>query len=230
MEHLPLFIGILFGLTTYLCVALFYKASHYSTLLLCIILIWLLVQTVLSTHGFYKLTQQVPPRFVLLLVPPLLVTGCLFLFPKGRLFIDSLNIRTLTILHVIRIPVEVCLYLLCMHRVIPQLMTFGGRNFDILSGISAPLVYYFGFIKKRMSKKALLAWNIICLGLVLHIVVNVVLSAPLPFQQFGFEQPNLALLYFPFVWLPCCVVPVVIFSHLASIRQLLPVCVQEKTA
>jgi hypothetical protein len=65
-----------------------------------------------------------------------------------------------------------------------------------------------------------LLWNFICLGLLVNIIVNAVLSAPFPFQQFGFSQPNIAVLYFPYVWLPCGIVPLVLLSHLAVIRQL----------
>lgn len=100
-------------------------------------------------------------------------------------------------------------------------MTFEGRNFDILSGLTAPVVYYFGFIKKGLNKKLILVWNLICLGLLINIVAIAVLSAPFPFQKFAFDQPDIAVLYFPFNWLPCCVVPLVLFSHLATIRQLL---------
>lgn len=100
-------------------------------------------------------------------------------------------------------------------------MTFEGRNFDILSGISAPFIYYFGFIKYKLSNKILLAWNILCLGLLINIVTNAVLSLPYPFQQFAFSQPNIAILYFPFIWLPAVIVPIVLLSHLASIRVLI---------
>jgi len=116
--------------------------------------------------------------------------------------------------------VELMLLWLFMHKAVPQLMTFEGRNFDILSGLSAPFIYYFGFVKKSLGKPVILIWNFICLGLLLNIVVNAVLSVPTPLQQFAFDQPNIAILYFPFVWLPCCVVPIVLLSHLAVIRQL----------
>jgi len=43
----------------------------------------------------------------------------------------------------------------------------------------------------------------------------------LPIQQFAFEQPNRAVLYFPFIWLPSVVIPIFIFSHLAAFWQLL---------
>lgn len=100
-------------------------------------------------------------------------------------------------------------------------MTFEGRNFDMLSGLTAPLIFYTGFAKNRVHKKLLLFWNLICLALLINIVVIAVLSAPFAFQLFSFEQPNIAILYFPFVWLPGVVVPLAALSHLASIRQLL---------
>ena len=66
----------------------------------------------------------------------------------------------------------------------------------------------------------ILLWNFIALVLLINIVVNAVLSAPFPFQQFAFDQPNIAVLYFPFVLLPAFIVPIVLFGHLVSIRQL----------
>jgi hypothetical protein len=123
--------------------------------------------------------------------------------------------------HIIRIPVEIVLFWLFLNKTIPQLMTFEGRNFDILSGLTAPFTYYFGFVKQNLSRNMLLIWNFICLGLLINIVANAALSIPTPFQQFGFEQPNIAVLHFPFVWLPGCLVPMVLFAHLVNIRQLL---------
>ncbi len=99
-------------------------------------------------------------------------------------------------------------------------MTFEGNNFDIFSGLTAPLVYYFGFNKEMMNRNIILAWNIICLGLLLNVVITGILSAPTPFQQIAMDQPNIALLHFPFNWLPC-LVPLVLFAHLVSIRQLI---------
>ena len=221
MENLPAFISIVFGLTTLLTVGLFYKATNNSKLTLVILLIWLAIQAVIGLSGFYTVTDTIPPRFLLLVVPPILLIIGLFTTSSGRQYIDSLDIKTLTILHTIRIPVEVVLFWLFVNKTVPELMTFEGRNFDIISGLTAPAIFYFGFIKNQIDKKLILVWNFICLGLLINIVVNAVLSAPFPFQKFAFDQPNIAVLYFPFNWLPSCVVPLVLLSHLATIRQLL---------
>jgi hypothetical protein len=158
---------------------------------------------------------------MLLLLPPLLLIIGLFATSKGRRYLDNLDVKDLTILHAIRVPVEVVLFWLYTHRAIPELMTFEGRNYDIISGLTAPFIYYFGFIRKTLNNRFILVWNFICLGLLINIVVNALLSAPFPFQQFAFDQPNVGVLFFPFNWLPSFVVPVVLLSHLAAIRKLL---------
>jgi hypothetical protein len=221
MENLPFYINILFGAVTLLTVLFFYKAANYSKPVITLLILWLSAQGIISSTGFYAHFDSIPPRFMLLILPPLFLILTLFFFKKGRHFIDSLDIKTLNLLHVIRIPVEIVLFWLFVHKSVPQIMTFEGRNFDILSGITAPFIYYFGFIKNKLDKKIILAWNFLCLGLLINIVSIALLSAPFPFQQLAFNQPNIALAYFPFIWLPCCIVPLVLFSHLVSIRQLI---------
>ena len=221
MENLPTYISLVFGLTTLLTVGLFYKATNNSKTTLIILLTWLALQTVIGLSGFYTVTDTIPPRFLVLVLPPIFLIIGLFTNSKGRKYIDSLDVKTLTILHTIRIPVEIVLFWLFVNKTVPELMTFEGRNFDVLSGLTAPIIFYFGFIRKQLNRKVILIWNFICLGLLLNIVANAILSAPFPFQKFAFDQPNIAVLYFPFNWLPSCVVPLVLFSHLATIRQIL---------
>ncbi len=193
----------------------------YSLTVLAILIGWLVVQGFVAATNFYTVTTSVPPRFLWLVLPPLLFIIGLFLSAKGRSFISNLSQEHLALLHTIRIPVEIVLFQLYLHKMVPQLMTFEGRNFDILSGISAIFVYLLGYRRKMLGKKGLLIWNFLALALLMNIVINAVLSTPFRFQQFGFEQPNIAVLYFPFVWLPGCIVPLVLFSHLSVIYQLL---------
>lgn len=207
-------------LSTLLTIVLFYIASRKSSITLIVLLIWLGLQGLIGSTGFYIVENTMPPRFILLVLPALILIAILFSTTSGRKYIDQFSLRTLTLIHIVRIPVEIVLFWLFTYNVVPKLMTFEGRNFDILSGISAPLILYFGFINKSLNKNIILLWNLICLGLLLNIVINAVLSAPFQFQQFAFEQPNIAVLYFPFNWLPSVVVPIVLFSHLITIRQL----------
>ncbi|MGF2414201.1 hypothetical protein [Ferruginibacter sp.] len=221
MNNLPAFVIIIFILSSILTVVFFYKAANNSLIIISVILGWAILQTVLAVNLFYTQTASMPPRILLMLVPPVILIAVLFITAKGKRFVDGFDIKYLTLLHLVRIPVELVLYWLFIYNMVPQLMTFEGRNFDILAGITAPVVFYFVFVKKQLSKKILLGWNIICLGLLINIVTNAALSAPSIVQQFAFEQPNVAILYFPFNLLPAVVVPLVLLSHLAAIRQLL---------
>lgn len=181
----------------------------------------MIIQQFIGLTDFYLDETGFPPRFALLVFPPLLFIIILFVTKKGKVFIDSLNVKQLTLLHVIRIPVEIALYYLFIAKTIPQEMTFEGRNFDIMAGITAPFIFYWGYVKNNIPKTILIIWNIVCLALLLNIVVVAILSVATPFQQFGFTQLNIAIAYFPFNWLACIVVPLVLLAHLVSLRKLI---------
>ncbi|GAB2869329.1 hypothetical protein [Hymenobacter ruber] len=214
-------ISLIFGLTTGLAVWLFYVAAHRSGRVLLLLLAWLLVQGAVGLSGFYTVSNTLPPLLALLLGPPLLLIAALFATAGGRRWLDGLRLEIMTLLHAVRLPVELVLFGLFLQKAVPQLMTFEGRNWDILAGLTAPIVWYFAFHKPGLGRRGLLVWNVLGLFSLLNIVVNALLSAPTPLQRFAFEQPNVAILHFPFVWLPGCVVPLVLLAHLAAIRQLL---------
>lgn len=220
METLPLYISVFFSLTALIAFWLFARLTNYNKTVIGVILAWTALQTGLSLTGFYTVTYTMPPRFMLLLLPPVLTIAVLFNTAGGRAFLDGLNIKKLILFHVVRVPIELVLFWLYVNKAVPELMTFEGRNFDILSGLSAPIVFYFAFAKNKVNKALLLAWNFGCLALLFNIVINALLAAPTPLQQFAFDQPNIAISYFPFVLLPACIVPFVLFAHLVAIRQL----------
>ena len=228
MPTIPTYVSVAFILTTLFTLIFLYAVLVRSSVQNRVfrifggIALWMILQAALSFQGFYSDHLDVmPPRIPIIIAPPLIVILLIFLTRSGRAFLDSLSLSTLTYLHVVRIPVELILFALFVYAAIPQLMTFEGRNWDILAGITAPLVAFWGIQRGNMGRTALLVWNFLCLGLLFNIVFHAILSIPLPFQRFAFDQPNLAVLYFPYIWLPGVIVPIVLFSHLASIRQLM---------
>ena len=220
MENIPLPVTILFSLVVIFTIWQFFKASHKSRQVIIVTIIWMILQSALGLSGFYKVTGTIPPRFLFLVGPGVLLAILLTFTKQGKDFLDSLDMKSLTLLHTVRLPVEIVLYFVFIAGMIPELMTFEGRNFDIISGISAPFVYYFVFISKNAGKNALLVWNMICLILLINIVAIAVLSAKTPFQILAFDQPNIGIALFPILLLPSVVVPIVLISHLAAIRQL----------
>jgi len=214
-------INLLFPLTALLTGWFFYKALGQPLVPMLILFIWTGAQSLLASSGFFTHTDGFPPRMGLVLVPVLITLTVLLIHPGGKRFIQTLDIKWLTLLHIVRVPVEIGLFLLFREKLVPQLMTFEGRNFDILAGITAPLIFYLYFQKKILSNRMFLLWNFICLGLLLNILVNAILSIPGPLQHFAFDQPNIAVLEFPVMLLPALIVPLVMFSHLVVIARIL---------
>lgn len=221
MKQLPFYIPAVFILATIFTVYVFYRASQRSSKLLLTVFSWLVLQSTLALTGFFTVTNHFPPRFLLLMFIPATAIVLLFSTKKGRTFAEGFNERQLTLLHSVRVVIELVLFWLFLNQEMPKLMTFEGRNVDLFSGLTAPLVYYFGFIRNKIGARTMIGWNIVCLFILLFTVSNAVLSAPTPFQKFGFDQPTVAVLYYPFVWLPGVIVPVVIFSHIVTIKILL---------
>lgn len=232
IENLPSYIFILFILTVIVTLCIFYwvmKSSNIESTqksaskVILVLLVWLIIQAILSLNNIYSIDMNsLPPKIFLFgVLPNFLLIIFLLITKKGRCFIDTLPIKILTYIHLVRIPVEIVLWWLFLNKTIPEIMTFEGRNFDIIAGITAPIIAYFGFTKNKIKKPIFLIWNFICLGLLINIGVIGFLSAPTPLQKFAFDQPNIALLHFPFSWLVSFIVPMVLFAHLVSIRQLL---------
>jgi len=221
LANLPAYINIVFILTVLLTLWFLWKASL-SIIVVIVSLIWLIIQGILAYFGFYLNSLGTPPGITFAILPPLILIVLILSTKKGNEFTRSLKLKRLHLLHIVRIPVEFCLYWLYLHDAVPELMTFAGNNFDIAMGITTPILYFTCFKRRAVrSKNLLFAWNIIGLVFLGSIVVKAILSAPTKFQQLAFEQPNIAVLYFPFIWLPCFIVMAVLFSHLVMIKRLM---------
>ena len=182
--------------------------------------VWLFFQTLLAVNEFYIVFNSWPPRFLLAVGPPVLCLIFLFSYSRTRLAILDLPFFWLTLVHVVRIPVEVALWALFHEGLVPVEMTFEGLNYDILVGLSAPAIAWFFAREPGVQKRWLLLWNVVGLCLLVHIVGRGILSAPLPVQMLAFDRPNYGVMYFPYIWIPAFVVPLAFFAHVASLWKL----------
>ena len=220
------YVSVTFILTTFLTLGIFFSAIRQTVfdtvaakLIFSLTAFWILFQASLAVGGFYHVETAPPRVFTFGVAPALLLILLYFVFASSG-FIEKLPLRNLTLIHIIRIPVEVVLLWLFQNGYEPRLMTFEGFNFDILSGLSAPLVYFLAFRGPDTNRPLLIAWNLTALALLINIVVLAALSFPGPMQQIAFDQPNRGVTFFPFAWLPSVIVPIVLFCHLASLWKL----------
>lgn len=226
IENLPGYVTWVFALTTFAAVIVYLYAVREASprkrpplLTACVLAALLGLHAALALGGFY-LARTSPPRFPLGPLPTTALLLILF-FASARRGVSAKALRILTLLSTVRVPVEFVLLWLYQHGQVPRLMTFEGRNFDILSGLTAPLVGWLAFRGGGVNRPLLVVWNLLALGLLLNIVTHAILSLETPFQRFAFDQPNRGVLYFPFIWLPAVIVPVVFVSHVISLWRLL---------
>jgi hypothetical protein len=226
-ENLPWYISATFIITTFVTVGMFFYAAKrgaftsFTTKFLSFALpFWIFFEATLALIGFHQNQQQIPPRIVLFGVAPAIICALVILIFAAKNFVALLPLSVLTLIHVVRVPIEIVLWWLSEVGMVPRLMTFGGRNFDILAGITAPFIWWLAFRDGKINRPLLFVWNIFALLLLVNIVFLAALSVPTPMQQFGFDVPNVAVTYFPFIWLPTVIVPIILFCHLASFRKL----------
>ena len=186
------------------------------------LMLWMFVLSGLSLSGFFSKFDTMPPRFVIIVLVPLVTLIWVLLISKTtKHILTYVPKQTIINLQVFRVIVEILLWLLFIQNLLPIQMTFEGRNFDILAGVTAPLVAYFGIVKYQWPRSVLIVWNIISLGLLINIVTIAILSFPTPFRHFMNEPANTIVAEFPFVWLPGFLVPLAYGLHFLSLRQLI---------
>lgn len=206
-------ISIIFMIVTVLSVVGLALATSGHKRVLGIFLVWGIITGILAYNGFFEQTQSMPPRFMLIVIPVFIIV----FYCASITTSESLRLGWLLAIHLLRIPVEIILARLYAEGLIPKLMTFHGWNFDIASGISAVVILAL-YLSDHLNRTLLLIWNWAALALLAVIVISAILSAPTPIQQLAFDQPNVAVLQFPFTWLPAIVVPIVLLSHLYIFR------------
>jgi hypothetical protein len=184
--------------------------------------LWMVMLSILSIIGFFSDFSGFPPRFIIILLVPMITLVWSLLISKiTKQLLILIPPQTIINLQVFRVFVEILLWMLFIQNLLPIQMTFEGRNFDIIAGITAPLVAYLAYSKNLLSKNMVIAWNFICLGLLLNIVLTAILSMPTPFRYFMNEPSNTVVTEFPIIFLPGFLVPLAYGLHFLSIRQLL---------
>ena len=180
------------------------------------IMIWSILVAGVALTGLAGKFEWFPFNIAPFLFIPLV--GILWItFSAGtKEILKHVPIRALTSLQVFRVFVEILLWMLFIQNLLPEQMTFEGRNFDILAGITAPLMAYFF----SDNKKVMVVWNLLSLALLINIVTIAILSMPAPFQVFFNEPSNTIVTKFPFIFLPTFLVPLAYGLHFLSLRKL----------
>jgi small-conductance mechanosensitive channel len=180
--------------------------------------VWMTATWRVAETGVLRLWSATPPPFALLVVAILGVTAALACTGYGRRLARGLPLWMLIGIQGFRLPLELAMHALYERGVMPEQMSYSGRNFDILTGISALIVAWLVFLD-RAGRRVVLTWNVLGLVLVINVVTVGILSTP-PFRLFGDDRLNVFITYPPFIWLPAVMVLAALAGHVIIFRAL----------
>jgi hypothetical protein len=164
-----------------------------------------------------------PPTALLLLALALGGAVGLGLSPIGARLAAGLPLAVLVGFHGFRVLVELLLDRANREGLAPVQLTYHGRNFDIVSGVTAlalAALLASGRLPRRLVARVVGAWNVVGAALLLNVVGVGLLSAPTPLRVFHNEPANVWVTRAPWVWLPTVMVAAAILGHVLVFRRL----------
>jgi hypothetical protein len=182
------------------------------------LMVWLGMTAALARGGLLSGSTALPPRWPLL---PLTAITSFFILSRTSTFrriLDNVPPWQPVALQTFRVGVELAFWRLHAEGVAPVQVTFEGRNFDAIVGLTAPVVaagIAFGWFGPRLT----IVWNLFGLAMLFNTIGTVATSAPGPIHLNWPGEPFRAIATWPVIWIPTFLAPVAIFLHVVSIRQ-----------
>lgn len=184
-------------------------------------LCWMSFLALLALSGFFKEWNILPPRILVAVLPPLVLTLILVSSKRFGRLLKFIPPAWLVYIQSFRIVMEVFLWMGYKAGFVPFQMTFEGLNFDILAGLTALLAAPVFFGNGRFRSFEAIIWNISGITLLINIVIISALSTPSPFRVFMNEPANTMIADFPFIFILGIIVPFALAMHFFSIKQLI---------
>lgn len=180
---------------------------------------WLAFTGVLAWSGALLRAGTIPLYFPLLVLTPVLA-GIFFLRSEpGDEVLSRLPATSPVVMQSFRIVMEVILWALALQGRVPYLITFEGRNVDILIGLTAWPVAWYCFVQRKWPVRIAMLWNVAGLLILANVVFSAYFSAPTPLRMIFTQPPTGFIGTFPYVWLPTFLVPLAVWLHTASLMR-----------
>ena len=172
---------------------------------------------VLALTGVLARFDLRPPPFLFWALSTLGLGLGVGLSPLGRRLATGLPFAVLVGVQVFRLPLELVMHRAAEEGVMPSVMSYGGYNFDIVSGITGGLLGL-ALVRGHVPRGVIVAWNVLGSVLLAVIVSIAFLATPLV-RAFGDDQLNTWIAQFPYVWM-AVMVGGALLGHVLVARKL----------
>lgn len=181
---------------------------------------WLALTAVVASSGALSDFDARPPRLLVVVVLATSLFAVATVNKTASRLLAAAPLHWPIAIQTMRVVIELGLHSLFSLGELPVHLTFEGRNFDIVVGLTAPFVAL-GVARGLIGRRGAIAWNVASLGLLANIVGTSATTLPGPLHLDWPGVSNAIMTTPPFVWLPAFFVPVALFGHVLSLRQLL---------
>lgn len=180
--------------------------------------LWMGLTGVAAAAGWLRFDP--PPRTMLPLFAAVFALAFgLGLSRAGRTLAAGVPLAVLVGVQSFRFPLELLMHRAADEAVMPVRMSFSGRNFDILTGITAIVVA--GVLARGRGSIGLVrAWNVGGALLLANVLAVALLSAPTPLQVFHGTPDTSWVTQAPYIWLPTVLVLAALLGHILVARRL----------
>ncbi|MGE0791606.1 MAG: hypothetical protein AB7S26_38380 [Sandaracinaceae bacterium] len=178
---------------------------------------WAAITALPSASGIVRSLESPAPLiafFAVCNVTALVVA----LSPIGRR-IAALPLTALIGFQAFRLPLELVLHRWHAEGSIPVQMTFGGHNFDVVTGTLALALAVYG-IGREIPRAWAWGFNVMGSALLLAVMTIALTSSPVPARLYS-GQPLLLGYYFPYAWIVPLAVAPALAGHVIVFRALL---------
>ncbi len=179
---------------------------------------WMGLTWFAALSGILQQWDRRPPPFALIIIGVVGVSLILAFGGVGTRLARHIPLWALVAIQSFRLPLELAMHGLYERGIMPIQMSYSGRNFDIVTGVTAIVVAV--LVKAGYGGRLLVAaWNVLGLALLVNVVAVAIVSTPM-FQYFGADRMVTFVTYTPFVWLPAVMVVAALAGHLVIFRAL----------
>lgn len=200
------------------------KQKRFNRNFLIVVFGWFAFVYIWSRFGIFSNFEIFPFNAMPMVIIPMIIVLIFTLSKTTKEILAHIPQESLVKLQSFRFYVEVLLWALYASALLPIQMTFEGKNFDIITGVTAVLLTTrMGsfMLLDKLPKFAIVFWNLIGLALLITIVTIAILSMPTPLRYFMNDPANTIVTEFPISLLPAFLVPLAYMLHILSIRKAL---------
>jgi hypothetical protein len=188
-----------------------------SVLTIAFLAVWLAYAACLGITGVVGRIDHLPPGIAFLTVPVVVTILVTVFTSPGTVLVQRLPIQLLLGFQLFRVGVELTLHHLWSIGLAPRLMTLEGGNIEILVALTAPVAAWL-VSRGAVGRRIAWMWNWVGLLSLANIVTRAVLSAPGPFQLLHADRPDVAILIYPFTFIPGFMAPLAMALHVLAFR------------